>query len=88
MASPRYRIHEGKEAAALRCRYLLRLQGICSGCSRGRARAGVRVRAEVRAWAKGQGLGSRYRLEWWHQPVRAAKDSSEHLARVRARIGC
>ena len=48
----------------------------------------MRVGAKARAWAKGRRARIRYRLEWWHQPVRAAKDSSEHLARVRARIGC
>ena len=47
VAAPRRRVHEGKEAAALR---------------------------------------SRYRHEWSHQPVRAAKDSSEHHhAAVRVR---
>ena len=79
MASPRYRIHKCKVAAALRCRYLLKV------ASRGRARARVGVRAKVRVRAKGQGLGFVHRLEWWQQPIRAAKDSGEHLARARTR---
>ena len=43
------------------------------------------MRAKVRVRAKGQGLGFVYRLEWWQQPIRAAKDSGEHLARARTR---